>query len=232
MEFYDKVHKKFKIKNKALTFFTNGYIVILQKTKRWSDNRNKTATEKENSMKKIKFYGIGGQGAVTAAKILSEAVSLYQGEYAVTIPAYGHERRGAPVYAHVIVDDVPVLLNCYVYEPDIVLVMDEMLIDKGIHVGEGCNRNTVCVLNTSDPATAQRYKEQYQFEDVYYCDATGIAEKVLGVDIPNSAMLGALAKTGVVRIEAVEAAVRESFGKVGEKNAEAARTACAETNKA
>lgn len=183
-------------------------------------------------MKKIKFYGIGGQGAVTAAKVLSEAVSLYQGEYAVTIPAYGHERRGAPVYAHVIVDDVPVLLNCYVYEPDLVLVMDEFLIDKGVDVGEGCSRDTVCVLNTADPAAARRYKERYPFKTVYYCDATGIAERVLGVDIPNSAMLGALAKTGVVSIDAVKAAVRESFGKVGEKNAEAAGTACAETKEA
>lgn len=41
-------------------------------------------------MLRIKFYGIGGQGAVTAAKILSQAVSIYQDEYAITVPAYGH----------------------------------------------------------------------------------------------------------------------------------------------
>ena len=62
-------------------------------------------------MKRIKFYGIGGQGAVTAAKVLSQAVSIYQDEYAITVPAYGHERRGAPVFAHIIVDTEPVLLN-------------------------------------------------------------------------------------------------------------------------
>ena len=49
-------------------------------------------------MIRLKFYGLGGQGVVTAAKVLSEAVSIYEGKYAVTIPAYGHERRGAPVY--------------------------------------------------------------------------------------------------------------------------------------
>ena len=61
-------------------------------------------------MLRIKFYGIGGQGAVTAAKILSQAVSIYQDEYAITVPAYGHERRGAPVSAHIILDNKPVEL--------------------------------------------------------------------------------------------------------------------------
>ena len=48
-------------------------------------------------MIKLKFFGLGGQGIVTAAKTLSEAVSIYEEEYAITVPAYGHERRGAPV---------------------------------------------------------------------------------------------------------------------------------------
>ena len=60
-------------------------------------------------MLQLKFFGIGGQGVVTGAKILSKAVSLYEDEYAVTIPSYGHERRGAPVNTSMIVDKEPVL---------------------------------------------------------------------------------------------------------------------------
>ena len=30
-------------------------------------------------MKQLKFYGLGGQGVVTAAKILSVAVSIHEG---------------------------------------------------------------------------------------------------------------------------------------------------------
>ena len=183
-------------------------------------------------MKKINFYGIGGQGAVTAAKVLSEAVSLFQNEYAITVPAYGHERRGAPVYAHIIVDDKPILLNCYVYEPDIVLVMDDSIIDKHVNVGEGCTSDTILVINSNTQETVQRYKESYGFQEVYVCDATAAAEKTIGLSIPNSAMLGALAKTGLVSIEAVENAVRDSFGKVGEKNVQAARYAYEHTCKA
>lgn len=176
-------------------------------------------------MQKIKFYGIGGQGAVTAAKVLSIAVSLHQNEYAITVPAYGHERRGAPVYAHIIIDEQPVLLNCYVYEPDIVVVFDEHLIDMGVNVGEGCTEDTVLVLNSADRAMAERYRSTYGFKNIYVCDATDAAVKNIGLNIPNSAMLGALAKSGAVKIDAVENAVRESFGKVGEKNGSAARYA-------
>ncbi len=183
-------------------------------------------------MKKIKFYGIGGQGAVTAAKVLSEAVSLFENKYAITVPAYGHERRGAPVYAHIIVDDAPVLLNCYVYEPDVILIMDDALLDKGVDVFEGCSESTVCVLNTDDPAKAERYRAGFPFAAFYCCDGTGIAKETLGLNIPNSAMLGALAKTGIVSIEAMEAAVLDSFGKVGQKNARTARAAYERTYRA
>lgn len=176
-------------------------------------------------MKKIKFYGIGGQGAVTAAKILSIAVSLHQDEYAITVPAYGHERRGAPVHAHIIVDEKPVLLNCYVYEPDIIVVFDENLLDMGVDVKEGCTQETVLVLNTSSKEMAERYKKACGLKTVYACDATTAALENIGLNIPNSAMLGALAKSGVVTLDAIEKAVTESFGKVGEKNAKAARYA-------
>ena len=183
-------------------------------------------------MQKIKFYGIGGQGAVTAAKVLSVAVSLHMNEYAVTIPAYGHERRGAPVYAHIIVDSEPVLLNCYVYEPDIVAVFDDNLLDKGVNIAEGCSGDAVLVLNSRDPEKIARCKAMDCFKKIYVCDATGAALANIGLNIPNSAMLGALAKTGVVTIEAVKAAVMESFGKRGEKNGNAAEYAYEHTEEA
>ncbi|MGN0838446.1 MAG: 2-oxoacid:acceptor oxidoreductase family protein [Pyramidobacter sp.] len=176
-------------------------------------------------MQKIKFYGIGGQGAVTAAKILSIAVSVHQNEYAITVPAYGHERRGAPVYAHIIVDKKPVLLNCYVYEPDMIAIFDDKLIDMGVNLGEGCSEKTVCVLNTGSREMADRYRRTYGLKKIFICDATAAALRNIKLNIPNSAMLGAIAKTGLVTIDAVAAALRESFGKGGEKNVNAAEDA-------
>ncbi len=185
----------------------------------------------ELSMYRIKFYGIGGQGAVTAAKVLSQAVSIYQDEYAITVPAYGHERRGAPVYAHIIVDKEPVMLNCYVYEPDIVVVFDETIMEKNVNVGEGCHDGTILVLNTNSADVVEKYRKTYGFKEIYWSDGTGAALRNIGLSIPNSAMLGALARTGVVDIAAVEHAINDSFGKVGEKNVKAARDAYEHTEK-
>lgn len=183
-------------------------------------------------MHRIKFYGIGGQGAVTAAKVLSTAVSIYQDEYAITVPAYGHERRGAPVFAHIIVDDKPVMLNCYVYEPDIVVVFDESIMDKNVDVGQGCTEDTILVLNTADKAVVEKYRQAYGFKRIFWSDGTGAAMRNIGLSIPNSAMLGALAKTGLVTIDAVCHAIQDSFGKVGEKNVHAAREAYDHTEEA
>lgn len=178
-------------------------------------------------MQRIKFYGIGGQGVVTAAKTLSIAVSIHEDEYAITVPAYGHERRGAPVYTDMVIDKKPIVLNCFVYEPDIVVVLDEFIIDqhKHVNVAKGKHEDTVLVINTAKIETAKRYAETYGFKKTYYVDATKCALDNIGRGIPNGAMLGALARTGAVKIESVEKALREVFGKAGEKNANAARAA-------
>lgn len=173
----------------------------------------------------IKFYGLGGQGVVTAGKIFSEAVSLYENKYAITVPAYGHERRGAPVNTSIIVDDEPVLINSFVYHPDIVLVMDSTIIDKGIDISQGIHVNSILVLNTEDDNVIERYKK-YNFKEIYYVDGTQIALANIGKGIPNGSMLGALSGTGLVTIESIEKAIKKSFGeKAGDKNAKAAREA-------
>jgi 2-oxoacid:acceptor oxidoreductase gamma subunit (pyruvate/2-ketoisovalerate family) len=181
-------------------------------------------------MLNIKFYGLGGQGVVTAAKILSTAVSIHEDRYAVTIPAYGHERRGAPVYTDIRIDDVPVLANCFVYEPDLVLVMDDTMKEKGIDVSQGKHADTLLVLNTQNKEVALAYKETYGFKEVFYVDATHCALENIGLNIPNTAMLGALAKTGLVAIDSIRRALEETFdGKAGLKNARAAGQAYQKT---
>lgn len=182
-------------------------------------------------MIKIKFYGLGGQGIVTAAKIFSEAISLYEGKYAITVPAYGAERRGSPVNTSIIVDDEPVLLNSFVYEPDIVLVADHTIIEKGVDISEGINEDSILVLNTEDENVLNTYKK-YNFKEIYYVDGTKIALEYIGKAIPNGSMLGALSATGLVKIESVEKAIKTVFGeKAGDKNAKAAREAYKKINK-
>lgn len=172
-------------------------------------------------MKQVKLFGLGGQGVVTAAKVFAEAAAIGEGKYAQSIPAYGHERRGAPVYADLIVSDDPIKVKSFVYEPEYVVVFDLAVMDKGVDVMVGANPKTIFVIN------ADCILAEYPFSkhEVYYVDAKQIAIDTIGRDIPNSAMLGAMAGAGLVGIEAVMNALRKTFGKAGELNADAAKKA-------
>ena len=51
-------------------------------------------------MFQVRIHGRGGQGAVTAAELLSVAAFL-EGKHAQAFPSFGPERSGAPVsYTH------------------------------------------------------------------------------------------------------------------------------------
>ena len=174
-------------------------------------------------MIKVKFYGTDGQGIVTAGKVLSQAVSLYEGKYAITVPAYGHERRGAPVNTSIIIDSEPVLVNSFVYEPDYVMVLDPGVLIHKMDVGAGIHKDSVLVLNAVDPGIVEKFRG-FGFKTIYCADGTGIALHHIGLPIPNGSMLGVLAAAGLVSIDSIEKALIDSFGqKAGEKNAKAAR---------
>ncbi|MGE5339939.1 MAG: 2-oxoacid:acceptor oxidoreductase family protein [Candidatus Omnitrophota bacterium] len=182
-------------------------------------------------MHKIKLYGLGGQGIVTAAEILAHAVSIVEGKFAKTVPAYGHERRGAPVFSDVMISDERILLNSFVYEPDMVIIFDPSVITKGVDVGKGIQSQTILVLNADRDETAVNYRSAYPFQEIYHVNASGIAVRHLGRNIPNGAMLGALARTGIVKIESVIASIHEFFGEKGEKNARTAEEAYEQVKK-
>jgi Pyruvate/2-oxoacid:ferredoxin oxidoreductase gamma subunit len=103
--------------------------------------------------------------------------------------------------------------------------MDDALLDKGIDVSLGKKENSVLVLNSGDPEKIGMYKK-LGFSKMYYVDGTQIAIKHIKRGIPNGSMLGALACTGIVKIESIESAIMDSFGpKAGQLNGAAAREA-------
>jgi pyruvate ferredoxin oxidoreductase gamma subunit len=172
-------------------------------------------------MKQIKMFGLGGQGVVTAAKVFCEAVAIHENAYAQAIPAYGHERRGAPVYSDAMISRDPIKMKGFVYNPDYVVVFDVSVMDKGIDVMEGTTPQTIFIIN------APEVSETYPFykNKVYWVDAQTIALDALGVDIPNTAMLGALAGAELVGIEAIKSAITDKFGGNAQPNVAAAQTA-------
>ena len=178
----------------------------------------------------VRWHGRGGQGAVVAAKILADAF-FREGKHVQSFPAFGVERRGAPVTAFTRVDDKPILIRCNIYEPDIVIVLDPTLL-KETDVTGGFKKGGTILLNS-------RHEEievpEVGAAAVATVDATDIAvRRGLGTatnPIVNTAILGAFARaTGLVGIESVVDSILEGVPKGQEANAAAAREAYEQTH--
>lgn len=176
-------------------------------------------------MIEIRMHGRGGQGAVVACKLLAGAI-YKEGKFAQSFPAFGVERRGAPVMAYTRIDDKPIHLRTEIYEPNHLIVLDENLL-LTVDVTAGLKEGGVIVINSAKSPSEINLPENFNIATV---DANKIAaNNGLGsrsTPIVNTAILGAFSKaTGVVGIDAVEKAIRESVPLYPEKNAEATREA-------
>ena len=178
-------------------------------------------------MIEIRFHGRGGQGAVIGSEVLAHAFFI-EGRYVQAFPAFGIERRGAPVTAFCRIDDHPINLRNQIYEPDHVVVLDSSLLES-VGVNQGLREDGAVVINGK--RDLEYYKKHlgkgYQ---LYVVNATSIAvEYGLGSasnPIVNTAILGAFSKaTGLVSIESVERAIEEYVPLKKENNKKAARAA-------
>jgi pyruvate ferredoxin oxidoreductase gamma subunit len=163
----------------------------------------------------IRIHGRGGQGAVTASRLLAEA-SYRDGKFSQAIPMYGTERRGAPLVAFVRIDDVRVRERELVHEPDVVIVLDPLL-SKEQSVASGIKKGGILILNTHLPPEKVEIAGDIKIATV---DATKIALETLKRPITNTAILGAFSKVvGFPSVEAIEKAIHKQFpGRIGDLN--------------
>ena len=155
-------------------------------------------------MIEIRLHGRGGQGAVTAAEILA-IVAFESGKYSQSFPAFGVERRGAPVESYVRIADKPINLRSQIYEPDIVIVLDPSLL-KEEFIFKGLKKGGLIVANTSSGFKKAGYKS-------ISIDATSLANEVLGRPITNTAMLGAFAAASdLISLKALTNSLGRAFG--------------------
>ena len=80
-------------------------------------------------MFQVRIHGRGGQGAVTAAEMLSVA-AFDEGLHAQAFPTFGSERTGAPVVAFCRIDEAPMRAHDPVDVPDAVFVQDPTLLHQ------------------------------------------------------------------------------------------------------
>lgn len=122
------------------------------------------------------------------------------GKWTQAFPRFGPERRNAPVEAYCRFDSEYIALRAPIYTPDCIVVLDAGLLELGIL--DGLKPNGCVVINSDKPVKIDGHK-------VYRIDATGIATKVLGRPIVNTAMLGSVAKTGLVSLKSILTAISE-----------------------
>lgn len=158
----------------------------------------------------IRWYGRGGQGVVTASKILAEAC-LSEGKFIQAFPEYGPERSGAPVKSFTRVSQKPIVIHSQVINPDIVVVLNPTLLDT-VDVCEGIKEDGVLIVNSQDDSKKLRDKLSSKEIKIFVVDATGIALKNVGRGIPNTPMIGALAKViGIVKLESLKKTFEHEF---------------------
>lgn len=147
-------------------------------------------------MTEVRWHGRGGQGAVTAAKILAEA-ALGEGWHIQAFPEYGAERRGAPVRSFTRISERPILLHSPIHTPDVVAVLDATLLDA-VDVTEGLGEDGILLVNTTeDPATIRK-KLKLRGRKIFTVDATQISIECIGRPIPNTPMVGAVMRAAEI----------------------------------
>jgi pyruvate ferredoxin oxidoreductase, gamma subunit (EC 1.2.7.1) len=169
-------------------------------------------------MFEIRIHSRGGQGGVTAARLLAMAAFLDK-KHATAAPFYGAERRGAPVTSFVRIDEEPIKIYSQIRSPNLVVVLDASIMDA-VDVLQGILENGTVLINSPHPVDLPGV-------NVLTIDLTGIALSVdlvvSGSPILNTPVLGALAKMGVISRESAEAAIRDMFA--DERNVKAAEAA-------
>ncbi len=157
-------------------------------------------------MHEIRIHGRGGQGAVLACSILAQALSD-GGKYAVAIPSFGFERRGAPVAAFLRFADAPIRAMTNVYHPDCVICIDPT-VHRTVDIFAGMKPGGTVVLATR--ATPAEVTFSAAVARAGLCDAVGIALPIYRKPVTNAVMLGAFARTtGHLTLASLHEALRQ-----------------------
>jgi pyruvate ferredoxin oxidoreductase gamma subunit len=175
-----------------------------------------------------RIVGRGGQGAVMAARMFAEAAYLEGFKGVQAFPFFGAERRGAPVQAFLRISDKEILTMGQVYEPDLVVVLDEHVMQL-IDALAGLKKGGLVIVNTAKGPDALKIDKKDAVLGLV--DATSIAFKYgilsSGMPVSNTSILGAVARaSGLISMGSVDKAIYKTFSKKdADKNAAAAKEA-------
>lgn len=151
----------------------------------------------------IRIAGFGGQGVVLAGVLLGTAAAVTDGRRAVQTQSYGAAARGGGARSEVVISDEPIVYP-RVTHPDTMVAMSEEAMRK---YGPDMRPRGFLFIDSDLVKNVNRDDVR-----VVGVPASNLATQELGKTIvANLVMLGVLvAKTGVVSVAGMEAAIREN----------------------
>lgn len=163
----------------------------------------------------IRWHGRGGQGAVTASKLLADA-ALSEGFYIQAFPEYGAERMGAPVRSFNRISRKLIDIHCQINDPDIVIVLDQTLLET-IDVTAGIKDGGSIIVNTpKDPDEVFKllHKDGDKNISLFTVDASRISLETIGKVMPNTPMVGALVKVmDLLKLKSLDETIKKTLSK-------------------
>lgn len=144
---------------------------------------------------------------VTLSDIIGKTATRF-GKWAHSFPFFGTEVRGAAVKAFTRVDDAPIHVKSYIYDPDVVIVTNDILVDVP-ETTAGLKREGLLLVNTAKSGDRLSAGGKWR---VFAFDATKVAFDVIGKPIPNTVLFGAfIGATDLFPMASAEEIVREEF---------------------
>ena len=168
----------------------------------------------------IRISGLGGQGAVTAAHLLAMAANK-MGKYSISNPFFGAEKRMAPAESYARIGPEKIYDRGELVFPEVILIFHPQVITQQKSYTapfySGIKPGGLIIINTEQDLLEDEDHKRLEDENVvvYNFDATTLALEIGGTELStNMAMIGACAgMTHVVDLPALEAAVKDRFGK-------------------
>ncbi|MGC9324303.1 MAG: 2-oxoacid:acceptor oxidoreductase family protein [Desulfomonilia bacterium] len=168
----------------------------------------------------IRWHGRGGQGAITAAKIVAKATfeSGYPG--VVMVPTFGTERRGAPVFTSLKISKTKIYDLSPITTPDIIVILDHLLLEEA-DILSGLKPEGTLVINS--PKSIDEYA--YDGKRIAVADVTSLSLQAgLPEGMVNSGIIGSFARTtDFLDLDLLIHNIEEEFqGRRARENAQAA----------
>ncbi|MHA1917309.1 MAG: 2-oxoacid:acceptor oxidoreductase family protein [Candidatus Ranarchaeia archaeon] len=163
---------------------------------------------------RIRFAGTGGQGMISIAIILGEAISLYDWKYACQTQSYGPESRGSAARADVVVSDT-IIDNPKFSQPDILVIMSQGAWEK---YGMNLKPKSYLFLDS----TIEIYPKESRSKNVklWQVPCVDVGESLsTSPFVSNVVMLGVvITKTNIVTDLAITRSLQERWPKHAELN--------------